>query len=93
MNSRYQVKTMLKEIAALLEKHDSGLFGKKFRNRIADTIKSKTETKETFTDPKKPFPWSPLYPLRWSEGQKVFLTKGGGSNYGKFNNGSSKFRH
>ena len=27
-----------------------------------------------------------------SEGQKVFLTKGGGSNYGKFNNGSNKFR-
>ena len=92
MNSQYQVKTMLKEKAALLQKHDSELFGKKFRNHIADTIKSKRETREIFTDSKKPFPWSPSYPPRRSEGQKVFLTKGGGSNYGKFNNGSSKFR-
>ena len=92
MNSQYQVKTMLKEKAALLQKHDSELFGKKFRNHIADTIKSKRETREIFTDSKKPFPWSPSYPPRRSEGQKVFLTNGGGSNYGKFNNGSSKFR-
>ena len=33
----------------------------------------------------------PLTPPRRSEGQKVFLTKGGGSNYGKFHNGNSKF--
>ena len=92
MNSQYQVKTMLKEKAALLQKHDRELFGKKFRNHIADTIKSKRETREIFTESKKPFPWSPSYPPRRSEGQKVFLTKGGGSNYGKFNNGSSKFR-
>ena len=39
MNSQYQVKTMLKEKAALLQKHDNELFGKKFRNHIADTIK------------------------------------------------------
>ena len=83
---------MLKEKAALLQKHDSELFGKKFRNHIADTIKSKRETGEIFTNSKNPFPWSPSYPPRRSEGQKVFLTKGGGSNYGKFNNGSSKFR-
>ena len=92
MNSQYQVKTMLKEKAALLQKHDSELFGKKFRNHIADTIKSKRETREILTDSKKPFPWSPSYPPRRSEGQKVFLTMGGESNYGKFNNGSSKFR-
>ena len=30
---------MLKEKAALLQKHDNELFGKKFRNHIADTIK------------------------------------------------------
>ena len=92
MNSQYQVKTMLKEKAALLQKHDSELFGKKFRNHIADTIKSKRETREIFTESKKRFPWSPSYPPRRSEGQKVFLAKGGGSNYRKFNNGSSKFR-
>ena len=92
MNSQYQAKTMLKEKTALLQKHDSELFGKKFKNHIADTIKSKRETREIFTDSKKSFPWSPSYPPRRTEGQKVFLTKGGGSNYGKFNNGSSKFR-
>ena len=91
MNSQYQVKTMLKEKAAFLQKHGSELFGKKFRNHNADTVKSKRET-EIFTDSKKSFPWSPSYPPRRSEGKKVFLTKGGGSNYGKFNNGSSKFR-
>ena len=41
---------MLKEEAALLQKHDIELFGKKFRNHIADTIKSKRETREIFTD-------------------------------------------
>ena len=34
MNSQYQVKTMLKEKTALLQKHDSELFGKKFRNPL-----------------------------------------------------------
>ena len=81
----------VKEKIALLQKHDSELFGKKFRNHIAHTIKSKRETREIFTDSKKPLPRSPLYPPRRSEGQKIFLTKGEGSNYGKFNNGSSKF--
>ena len=90
MNSQYQVKTMLKEKASFLQKHDSELFGKKFRNHNADTVKSRE--KQKYSDSKKSFPWSPSYPLRRSEGQKVFLTKGGGSNYGKFNNGSSKFR-
>ena len=37
---------MLQKAAALLQKHDSELFGKKFRNHIADTIKSKGETRE-----------------------------------------------
>ena len=49
---------MLKEKAALLQKHDNELFGKKFRNHIADTIKSKRETREIFTESKKRFPWS-----------------------------------
>ena len=92
MNSQYEVKTLLKEKAPLLQKYYSELLGKKFRNHIADTIKSKREAREIFTDSKKPFSWSPSYPPRRTEGQKVFLTKGGGSNYGKFNNSSSKFR-
>ena len=83
---------MLKEKIALLQKPDGKLFEKKFRNHIADTIKSKRKTREIFTDSKKLFSWSPSYPPRRSEGQKIFLTKGGGSNYGKCNNGSSKFR-
>ena len=91
MNLQYQVKIMLKEKAALLQKHDSELFGKKFRNHIANTIKSKRETREIFTNSKKSFPWNPSYPPIRSEVQKFFLTKGGGLNYGKFNNGSSKF--
>ena len=82
---------MLKETAALLQKHDTEMSGKKLRNHIADTIKSKREAREIFTDSKQPYPWRPSYPPRRSEGEKVFLTKGGGSNYGKFNNGSSKF--
>ena len=92
MNLQYQMKTMLNEKAALLQKHDAEFFGKKVRNHNADTIKSKRETREIFTDSKKPFPWSPPYPSRRSEGQNVFLTKGGGSNYGKFNNRGSRFR-
>ena len=54
---------MLKEKAALLQKHDSELFGIKFRNHIADTIKSKRETRKIFTDSKNP--------PSWSKGQKV----------------------
>ena len=72
MNSQYQVKTIIKEKAALLQKHDSELFGKKFRNYIVDTIKSKRETREIFKDSKKPFPWSPSYLARRSEGVKSF---------------------
>ena len=92
MNLQYQMKTMLNEKAALLQKLDAEFFRKKVRNHNADTIKSKRETREIFTDSKKPFPWSPPYPSRRSEGQNVFLTKGGGSNYGKFNNRGSRFR-
>ena len=46
MNSQYQVKSMLKEKASLLQKHDEYLFRKEFRNHIADTIKSKKQTKK-----------------------------------------------
>ena len=50
---------MLKEKVSLLQKHDEYLFGKKLRNHIADTIKSKKQTKEIFVEPKKPFLFSP----------------------------------
>ena len=92
INSQYQMKSMLKEKVVLLQKHDSEFFEKKFRNHIADTIKSKTETREIFTDSKKLFQWKPSHPPSQSERQKVFLIKSGGSNYRKFNNSRSKFR-
>ena len=36
------------------KKNDEYLFGKMFRNHIADTIKSKKQTKEIFIEYKKP---------------------------------------
>ena len=89
-DSQYQVNTTLKEKAVLLQKHDSKQFAKKI-GIIDNTIKSKRETREIFTGSQKPFPQIPSYPSRRSERQKSFLSKDGGSNYGKFNNGSSKF--
>ena len=43
------------------------MFGKKIRKRIADTIKSKRETREIFTHSEKTFPWTPSYPSRRNE--------------------------
>ena len=68
MNSQYHVKSMLKEKASLLQKHDEYLFGKKFRNHIPDTIKSKKQTKEIFIEHKKPFSFSPSHAPRKCEG-------------------------
>ena len=51
---------MLKEKVALLQKHESELFGKKFRNHITDTMKSKREAREIFTDSKKALSVEPL---------------------------------
>ena len=75
MNSQNQLKSTLKEKTLLLQKHDEYLFGKKFRNHIADTIKSKKQTNEIFIERKKPFSFSPLHAPRKCEGQKFFLTK------------------
>ena len=75
MNSQYQVKSMLKEKVSLLQKHDEYLFGKKLRNHIADTIKSKKQTKEIFVEPKKPFLFSPSHAPRKCERQKFFSQK------------------
>ena len=76
MNSQYQVKSML-----LLQKHGEYLFGKKFTNYIADTIKSKKQTKEIFIEHKKPFPFSPSHAPRKCERQKFFLTKTGSKKF------------
>ena len=87
MNSQYQVKSILKEKASLLQIHDEYLFGKTFRNHIADTIKSKKQTKEIFIEHKKPFSFSPSHAQRKCEGQKFFLTKTGSK---KLHNGNQK---
>ena len=86
MNSQYQVKSMLKEKPSLLQKHDQYL-KKKFRNHIADTIKSKKQTKEIFMERKKPFSFSPSQAQRKCEGQKFFLIKIGSK---KFHNGNQQ---
>lgn len=55
MNFQYEVKSVLKEKASLLQKYDEHLFRKNFRKHIADTIKSKKQTKQIFTDTKSLF--------------------------------------
>ena len=75
VNSQYQVKSMLNEKELLLQKHGKYLFGKKFRNRIADTIKSKKQTKDIFLEHKKPFSFSPSHAPRKCEGPKIFFHK------------------
>ena len=87
MNSQYQVKSMLIEKAPLLQKHDEYLFGKKFRNHIADTIKSKKQTKEIFIEHKNPFSFSPLLVPRKCGRQKIFLRK---TKSKKFHNGNQQ---
>ena len=67
---------MLKK-ASLLQKHEEYLLGKKFRNHIADTIKSKRQTKEIFIKNKKPFSFSPSHSPRKCEVHKLFLSKTG----------------
>ena len=75
MNSQHEVKSMLKEKASLLQKHDKHLFTKKFRNHIADTIKSKKQTKEIFVEHKNPLSFSPSHAPRKCEKPKIFLTE------------------
>ena len=75
MNSHYQVKPKLKQKASLLQKHDEYLFRKKFTNHIADTIKSKNQTKNIFIGHKKTFSFSPSHAPRMYEWQKFFSHK------------------
>ena len=66
---------MLKERASLLQKYDEYLFGKKFRNHIADNIKSKKQTKEIFIEYKNPFSFSPPHAPKNVRGKSFFLQK------------------
>ena len=65
MNIQCQLKSMFKEKITLLEK-PTDIFSKKFKNHIADTIKSKKQTKEIFTEHKKPFLFHPSQATRKS---------------------------
>ena len=56
---------MFKEKITILEK-PADIFSKKFRNHIVDTIKSKKQTKEIFTEHKKPFLFHPSQATRKS---------------------------
>ena len=87
MNSPYHVKSMLKEKASLLQKHDKYLFGKKFSisNHIADTIKFKKQTKEIFIEDQKPLSFSPSHAPRNVRNKSLFLTK---NRSKKFHNGN-----
>ena len=78
---------MLKEKVSLLQKHDKHLFGKKFRSHIADTIKSKTQTKEILIEHKKPFLFSPSHAPIKGEEHYFFLTKTASK---KFHNGNQQ---
>ena len=94
MNFQYQVKSMLKENASLLQKHDEYLFGKKFRNHIADTIKSTKQTKEILIKYKKLFSFSYSHAPRKCEGQKkVFLKKAGSKKFHNDNQQQQQQRH
>ena len=87
MNSQYQAKSKLTEKASLLQKHDEYQFGNKFRNHIADTIKSKKQTKEVFIEHKKYFSFSLSHAPRKCETQNFFLIK---SRSEKFHNGNQQ---
>ena len=64
MNTPPEVKSVLKEKASLLQKHDSNLFRKKFRAHITETVKARNKTREVFSEvssKKKPFSKSPSH--------------------------------
>ena len=53
MGSTTQAKELLREKTDLLQKHDTQLFGKKFRKHIVDVTKSKKTTIEAFSGQRK----------------------------------------
>ena len=81
-----KIKEMLREEAVLLQKHDTELFGKKFREHITETSKAKKQTLEVFGGQQKkqmPFRGGPSQPLRRNGGgqqrqQQFFFNKSRG---------------
>ena len=75
--SSSQVASMLKEKAALLQKHDQALFGKDFRDHLTESLKAKKQSIEAIpevsksTNRKRPFREGPsFYQGRRNGGQK-----------------------
>ena len=90
-NSRQQTKQMLREDSELLQKNDKNLFGKKFRENIWHTSKSKKQTFEMLsnTSPIKyktfchGLPQTPRRSFGGQQQQKLLLRKGTTSQYSK----------
>ena len=75
--SSSQMASMLKEKAALLQKHDQALFGKDFRDHLTKSLKAKKQSIEAIpevsksTNRKRPFQEGPsFYQGRRNGGQK-----------------------
>ena len=77
MGSAPKVKEMLRTDADMLQKHDKDLFGKKFREHLTETSKSKKKALEAFGNNKKklPFRGGPLsqQQRRGGGGQQRFV--------------------
>ena len=88
-SSPQQSKKMLREDSELLQKNGKNLFGKKFRENIWHTSKSKKQTLEmlsyTSRTKYKPFrhglPQTPRRNFGWQQEQKLLLRKGTTSQY------------
>ena len=52
--STIQVAAMLKEKASFLQKYDKALFGKKFADNLAETIKAEKQSLKAITDGSRP---------------------------------------
>ena len=52
--STIQVAAMLKEKASFLQKYDKALFGKKFADNLAETIKAEKQSLKAITDESRP---------------------------------------
>ena len=75
---------MLKNKVELLQTNDENIFGKEFSDRLTESLKSKTSSKEVFLkldDSKKPFQSGPSFQQkqRKSGGQKQIATDNRGN--------------
>ena len=86
-NSPQQSKLMLRQDLEILQKNDKNLFGKKLRENIWHTSKSKKQTLEmlsnTLQTKYKPFHHTPKRSFRGQQQQKLLLRKGITSKYSK----------